>query len=215
MRFGRVSAQSSSMCTGLHCHWPQRSLDAWETVWSHTLNRVSYPPPVDPAEQLLSWSFRFLSQLWSCNCALFHHYRYSIGWAYNPACHDAEHKLAHFFSCPTYPTDMAPLDMRHPSRLLSSWLPSSSLQTCHLFRLTLTPFLLRFRSRRGTSSSCWALAGPFHFNLSFPPLSFHLLRPRYTRGFLTRASRLFGNDPASKSPSSATLLFSLGLSPSD
>ena len=42
-----------------------------------------------------------------------------------------------------------------------------------------------------------------------------LLRPRYTRGFLTRASRLFGNDPASKSPSSATLLFALGLSPSD
>ena len=31
-----------------------------------------------------------------------------------------------------------------------------------------------------------------------------------TRGFLTRASGLFGNDPASKHPSPATLLFSLG-----
>ena len=39
--------------------------------------------------------------------------------------------------------------------------------------------------------------------------------PRYTRVFLTRASGLFGNDPASKHPSTATLLFSLGLPPSD
>ena len=41
------------------------------------------------------------------------------------------------------------------------------------------------------------------------------LMPRYTRGFLTRSSRLFGNDPASKHPSPVTLLFSLGFSPSD
>ena len=72
-------------------------------------------PPIDPAEQLLPQSYRSaLSQLRSGHCSRLQSYRHSLGWVDDPSCHECrstDHTVAHLFSCPTYPTDLALGDM--------------------------------------------------------------------------------------------------------
>ena len=88
-----------------------------EIVWSQAPNNVFMAtlPPIDPAEQLLPRSYRrALSQLRSGHCSRLQSYRHSVGWADDPTCpncRSADHTVAHLFSCPTQPTDLAPGDM--------------------------------------------------------------------------------------------------------
>ena len=89
-----------------------------ETIRSQAPNKVLLPPPpppIDPAEQLLPRSFRSaLPQLRSGHCSRHQAYRHSVGRADDPTCPDCcstDNTVAHLFSCPTHPTDLAPGDM--------------------------------------------------------------------------------------------------------
>jgi len=80
-------------------------------------NRVllARPPPVDLAETLLPRAHRsILSQLRSGHCSRLASYRHSVGWSESPLCPDClavDHTVAHIFSCPVSPTDLAPADL--------------------------------------------------------------------------------------------------------
>ena len=84
-----------------------------EIVWSQAPNKVLIE--IDPAEQLLPRSYRSaLSQLWSGYCLRLQSYRHSVDRADDPTCpdcHSTKHMVAHLFSCPSHPTDLAPGDM--------------------------------------------------------------------------------------------------------
>ena len=73
------------------------------------------PSPIDPAEQLLPWSYRSaLSQHCSGHCSRLMSYRHSVGWADDPTfpdCRSTDHTVAHLLSCPTHRTDLAPGNM--------------------------------------------------------------------------------------------------------
>ena len=73
-------------------------------------------PPTDPAcTGLLLRSYRSaLSHLRSGYCSRLQSYRHSVGWADGltcPDCRSTDHTVAHLFSCPSQPTDLAPGDM--------------------------------------------------------------------------------------------------------
>ena len=95
---------------------PQRpSRHLW---WRAEEGRISHsqkpsglppPPPVDPAEQILSLSHRSaLFQLRSGYCTRLMTCRWA--WPMTPFAPTAM-PLSNFFSCPTHPTDLAPGDM--------------------------------------------------------------------------------------------------------
>ena len=95
------------------------------------------------------------------------------------------------------------------------WLKGSPFLLLHIYRQHLSIHFCNLITTFFHHTLAWQSNSNALSTHACTILACHLLRPRYTRGFLTRASRLFGNDPASKHPSPVTLLFSLGLSPSD
>ena len=64
-----------------------------------------------------------------------------------PGCHT----IAHFFSCPTTPTDPALETRQHHSRSLRSCRAFHSLQICFHFRSILIPSLVSLHSHRDSS----------------------------------------------------------------
>ena len=89
----------------------------WEIVMSQEPKKGLWAVPllVDPAEQLLPRSYRCaLSHQHSGYCSWLISFHHSISWTDNPTCpecHASDHTVAHLFSSPTYPTDLAPGDM--------------------------------------------------------------------------------------------------------
>ena len=77
------------------------------------------------ARRLLPRSYRSaLSQLRSCYCSNLQSYRHSVGKADDsacPNCRSTDHTVAHLFSCPTHPTDLAPGDMWVPHLQLAQF----------------------------------------------------------------------------------------------
>ena len=149
-----------------------------EIVWSQTPNKVllAVPPLVDLAEQLLPRYYRSaLSQLCSDYCHQLQSYRRSVGWANDstcPDCHAADHMVAHLFSCPTHPTDLAPggcVGGTSPDSPIPGG-PPTVCRTAPLHcRSTFIPFLLLPSFPPSALSPLWNTAGPLHVH---PPPPF-------------------------------------------
>ena len=121
---------------------------------------------MDHDEQLLPPSFRIaLFQLRSGYCSRLQSYRHCVGWADDPTYH---HSLAHFFTCLTRLTDLAPggyVDSTPPSAQFLVGPPQFA--NIPPLRIFFIPSLLHLHSRRRDSS-------PFH-GPSLTTPSFYLL----------------------------------------
>ena len=115
---------------------------------------------------------------------------HSIGWADDPTCPDyyvADHMVAHLFSCPTHPTDLAPGDMcssTPPVALLSfpsgSSVPGGSPAVCRSALtsdwLRLFPFLTLIPAVRLPLSSSGLPAWPLRLQVPPSPPLPHLIQ---------------------------------------
>ena len=148
-----------------------------EIVRYQVPNKVLWavPPPVDPAEQLLSRSNRCaLFQLTSGCCSRLMTYRHCVRLADDPTCpdcHVTDNTVAHLFSCPTHHSDLASWNMLTEPLQVAQFLVGlpqfSDLPTLQVDFHSLPPkpsFLPK-------PSPLMATDGPLHLS---PTLPFHL-----------------------------------------